>query len=97
MGIALALFIMLQAGSALLIDLSESRAPHSHAHSESVAQQSNHHEEDESIWHESLAFVHHGGGTVGFLYRFLLGIGMVGMAASGIMIFFKIRACTRKG
>ena len=96
LGLILALFIILQAGSGLLITLSGSGTPHSHAHSEPVAD-AEAHEDGKSIWKTSISFVHHGAGVVGVVYRILLGIGMLGMALSGVMIFFKIRARTGKG
>ena len=95
LGILLALFIILQAGSGFLISLSGLSMPHSHAndgnHTPSLT-----HEEEEGVWHEGLEFLHHGAGRAGAIYRILLGIGLVLMAVSGSMIFFKIRARTRK-
>ena len=96
LGLILALFIILQAGSGLLITLSGSDTPDSHAHSEPVAH-SEAHEDGKSIWKTSISFLHHGAGVVGDVYRILLGIGMLGMAMSGSMILFKIRARTGKG
>ena len=43
-----------------------------------------------------LTKAHFGGGGVGHLYRLILGLGLAGMAASGGMIYLKIRARTRK-
>ena len=96
LGLILALFIILQAGSGLLITLSGLGIPHSHAHSEAVAHVDAH-EDGKSLWNTSLGFIHHGAGVVGVVYRILLGIGMLGMAVSGYMIFFKIRVRTGKG
>lgn len=93
-GIVLAVFVALQAGSGFLLSLNELSMPHSHAYIESVVPHHGH-EEGESIWHEGLEFVHHGGGLVGTAYRLLVGIGIIGMAISGCMIFFKIRARSR--
>ncbi|MGD2125748.1 MAG: hypothetical protein PVG99_06680 [Desulfobacteraceae bacterium] len=90
-GITLSLFIILQAGSGLLISLSNLSIPHTHAQTESVAL----HErngEGEALWDQTLEFIHHGGGGSGTLYRILLGVGLVAMALSGSLIFFKIRA-----
>jgi hypothetical protein len=39
---------------------------------------------------------HRGGGDFITLYRTLLGLGLIGMAASGSMIFYKIWQRTRK-
>jgi uncharacterized iron-regulated membrane protein len=43
-----------------------------------------------------LADLHLGGGLFGNIYRILLGLGLMGMAASGTLIYLKIRARTRK-
>jgi uncharacterized iron-regulated membrane protein len=43
-----------------------------------------------------LTSLHFGGGSFGNLYRVLLGVGIMGMAASGTLIYLKIRARTRK-
>lgn len=94
MGIILALFIILQAGSGLLITLSEIGPPHSHTHSESAGIRE-HNENEASHWKNSLMFIHHGAGTIGVIYRIILGIGMLGMAFTGSMIFLKIRARTK--
>jgi hypothetical protein len=95
LGIILSLFIILQTGTGLIISLSEAGVPHSHANSESVVQ-ANTHGEGESKWSSSIGFIHHGAGVVGVIYRILLGIGTLGMAISGSMIFFKVRARSKK-
>ena len=43
-----------------------------------------------------LEIIHTGVGLLGNLYRILLGLGTMGMAASGTLIFLKVRARTRK-
>lgn len=43
-----------------------------------------------------LTRLHFGGGPLGHLYRCGLGLGLMGMATSGTLIFLKIRARTRK-
>lgn len=96
LGIVLALFIILQTGSGLLITLSASGTPVSYAHNEPVVH-AEAHEDGKPIWKTSISFLHHGAGVVGDVYRILLGIGMLGMALSGVMIFFKIRVRTGKG
>ncbi len=96
MGIALALFIILQAGSGVLISLSRLWTPHSHAHTESVTPASSH-DEEESVRHGFLGFIHHGAGSVGSVYRVLLGIGAVALTLSGGAIFFKGRTRLKKG
>ena len=96
LGIILALFIILQAGSGLLISLSGLGTPHSHARSETVAH-AGPHEDGKSTVKTSLSFIHHGAGVVGLFYRILLGIGILGMAIAGSVIYFKIRVRTGKG
>jgi len=43
-----------------------------------------------------LTSLHFGGGFWGQIYRILLGLGLMGMAASGALIYLKIRARTAK-
>jgi uncharacterized iron-regulated membrane protein len=43
-----------------------------------------------------LSTLHTGGGFFGDLYRILLGLAVMGMAASGSIIYLKIRARTKK-
>ena len=43
-----------------------------------------------------LTSLHFGGGAWGHLYRILLGLGLMGMAASGTFIYLKIQARTPK-
>ena len=82
-GITLALFIILQAASGTLIVLLDwLPAP---ARGTALFEIK-----------EALEFLHFGGGLIGKIYRLLLGAGLTGMAASGILIFLKIRARTRK-
>jgi uncharacterized iron-regulated membrane protein len=40
--------------------------------------------------------LHVGGGILGQVYRLLLGLGLMGMAASGSLIYLKIRARSGK-
>lgn len=84
LGIVLALLILLQAGSGLLLSLL-GLLPGGGAVG--------------SPWHgadEFLEALHFGGGSCGKVYRIFLGLGMAGMAASGSLIFLKIRSRTRK-
>ena len=73
MGITLALFIVLQAGSGLLLSLSQVPA-----------------------WHEPLGLIHYRAGVGGSVYRIFVGIGTLGMAVSGSIIFRKSRARPKK-
>ncbi len=96
MGIILALFIILQAITGLLITVDDLEIPLTHAH-ENIAQDSPGHQVSKSLNYQRIVWtIHHGGGSIGVVYRILLGIGMVGMAVSGSMIYLKIRKRTRK-
>jgi uncharacterized iron-regulated membrane protein len=119
-GVFLALFIMFQAGSGLLLAVADLIKPHDHSlhavetshhgenlpaahhqdvHSQGSQAESNHHEaamrenQEEKVpqWVEMLKAVHDGGGIAGSIYRIFLGIGVVSMAFSGLLIFFKIQ------
>jgi len=82
LGIILALFVIIQAGTGLLISLEASLPT---APAGPVA---------EGV--EFLEAVHQGGGPIGRVYRVLLGAGLCGMAISGSLIYFKIRARSRE-
>ena len=43
-----------------------------------------------------LTRLHFGGGALGHIYRIILGLGVMGMATSGSLIYFKIRARSKK-
>jgi len=88
MGLFLALFVVVQAGTGLLITLSEMDISHSHGHEEFDSDRS---EDNDWVPEGLFALLHHGGGAVGLVYRVLLGIGITGMALSGSVIYFKTR------
>jgi hypothetical protein len=90
-GIVIAIFIMLQAGSGLLMSMEGIVPRESHAHQEHDGNGGG-----ESSWTEIVEFVHFGGGALGALYRLVLGLGILWMAVSGTTIFLKIRARTVK-
>ena len=48
------------------------------------------------FWDWVLVGIHYGGGFTGALYHTLLGIGLIGLASSGIWIFLMIRARGKK-
>ena len=93
-GIALAFFIIVQAGTGLLISLGELIMPHApaHTHDTSVSPQSA--SEEESEWMETIEYIHQGDGIGINIYRIIIGLGLVGMAVSGSILFFKIKART---
>ena len=43
-----------------------------------------------------LTKLHFGGGALGHIYRIILGLGVMGMATSGTIIYLKIRARSKK-
>lgn len=95
-GIILSIFIILQAGSGLLLSLGELGPGHSDAPSElNGAHES--HEEDESLWHERLEFIHHEVDGIGTFYRIAIGIGLLGVAISGVSIFLMTGVRRRSG
>jgi hypothetical protein len=94
-GIVLALFVILQAGSGFLItlgDLIPSKSPDT----EPTVAAATVDDEKEHFCDEVLNFVHYGGGAAGGPYRILLGAGVLWMAVSGGLIFFQIRARSKK-
>jgi polyferredoxin len=76
MGIILALFILLQAGSGAMMALEHFLNLHG--------------------LFGPLTKLHFGGGALGHIYRIILGLGVMGMATSGTLIFLKIRARAKK-
>jgi hypothetical protein len=93
-GIILALFIILQAGSGFLITLGDLTPSKSPATEPAVAATTV--DDEEHFWDETLGFIHFGAGAVGVFYRILLGAGILWMAVSGGLIFFRIRARSKK-
>ncbi len=94
-GIILAFFVILQAGSGLLITLEEMTVPHTHAGKVETAAVVSSGQPWPLAFQAILSLIHHGGGTPGILYRIFLGLGMAGMALSGSFIYFKVRARNR--
>ena len=94
-GIILALFIILQAGSGLLIGIGDLSPSQSYAHTE-PATSSEGSEEEELPWYGALEFIHHGAGLLGTLYRMIVGIGILWMTVSGSLIFFQMRKRSKK-
>ena len=87
-GIIIALFIIFQAGSGLLITISEfdDTLPHSskgHEHAEQG--------EGASAWHAMLGWIHHGDSSLMATYRILLGVGILAQTIIGVLLFFNLR------
>lgn len=102
LGLALALFILLQGGSGLLLTAGEmfeaesgSTAGESHGHTGenhevgSVGQQGPDLRDER---HGLVGQLHHGEGALWNLYRLVVGCGLMVLLASGVAIFLKSRA-----
>ena len=96
MGVWLVLLILVQATTGLMLTLEKRSETHGHAHAKAVssdAEQGRHHDsgtggtEEE---HGLLGVIHHGGGLIGMVYRLIVGFGIIAMALSGVVMFFKI-------
>jgi hypothetical protein len=94
-GIVLALFIILQAGTGLIFSLGDLIGPDTDEDSGSATNPGSNHETASGL-EDSLKLIHFGGETVGGVYRILLGIGIVYMAVSGSIIYFKIRSRSKQ-
>ncbi len=92
MGIIFAAFIILQAGSGLLISVGELFVSHSHAHEDSIIPHVDKEDGESQLRHGIIGLVHHGAGPIGGIYRIVLSLGLLGMAVSGTRIFLMIRA-----
>ena len=98
-GIILAVFLILQAGSGLFISIWEVPETYrSYAHTAYQAASTEHeeHEEGEAFWRTIFGFIHHGAGTFGDIYRIIVGIATLWMVFTGGMIFFKMRSRSQK-
>jgi hypothetical protein len=95
MGITLALFIILQAGTGLVLSLEWFDTSNTNVHKadQPSSNKTNHfnNNQEGATWHEAMELVHHGAGTMMKMYRVILGLGLVGMALSGSVIFQKIK------
>ena len=91
LGICLGILIILQAGSGLVLSLVEGPIPEAHGNGDSK-NAGGEGEHDESIIEEAMEAVHTEGGALGFIYRLIVGTGMLLMTCSGGWIFMKIRA-----
>ena len=108
LGIILAAFILLQAGSGLLLSLGELLAPHAASdtygeHDDeqdkelsgaSSSKDSAEHDHEEE--HGIAGRIHHKKGAVWHLYRVLVAAGLLFMVFSGVAIFIKVQARMRK-
>ena len=91
-GIVVVFLIIVQGGSGLLLSFGWFFAPDSHVHTEEHMATMGHHEDHESLWHEGLESLHHGGNSIGSIFRLVVGIGTLAMAVTGGMIFFEMKA-----
>ena len=92
-GIILAVLIILQATTGLVITAKQLLQSQPHTHDHSPTQTSSHGvssgpEQGDS---DLIAEIHHGYGIAGGIYRILLGIGTLVVAGTGITIYMKTR------
>ena len=92
LGIILAFFVILQTIIGLFIAVGEINIPHSHAGMSHAFKGAPGDSLQPSVFQTALSVIHHGGGTIGALYRILLGTGLLWMAISGSLIYFKSRS-----
>ena len=84
LGVMLSFFIILQAGSGVILTFIEHEPSYVHASSELDGK-----DKDESLCEEFLEKIHTEGGIVGYVYRLVVGSGLLLMALSGVWIFVK--------
>jgi hypothetical protein len=90
LGIILAIFIIIQAGTGLSLNLGQLSIPHTHEQGTPGTQ------EHSSSVTNAVMMIHHGGGLVGTIYRILLGIGILVQTVLGTLIYIRIRSRSRK-
>lgn len=88
LGILVSLFIIIQAGSGLILSFIENEPSQAYGHSE--YQKEDETEAGSSI-DELLELIHTGGGGVGVIYRLVVGVGLLLMVGSGVWIFVKVQ------
>jgi len=94
-GTALALFIIIQAATGLILSLGQITGEHIHNHGNGAALPG--HDDESTVFsNRALKSLHHGGANIGMVYRLLVGAGMLWMAGSGVMIFFKVLGRKKK-
>ena len=87
-GIILALFIILQVGSGLLLTISEFSETSVHTSKEHAHDE---HSVQSFAWHTTLGWVHHSKINLMAVYRILLGVGILAQTVIGVMIFIETR------
>ncbi len=87
-GIIIAVFIVFQVGSGLLITLAEFGETPTHSNAEHEYGESR---EDASAWGAALGWIHHDSSMPMGIYRVLLGVGLLAQTTIGGMIFFDTR------
>ncbi len=114
LGIVLAIFIIAQAATGIVMSVGQLTAGPNHEHGEQAAaghaacpvEKGTHtHAEEASpgTTHDTgmglsgdiVMTIHHGGGTIGPIYRMLLGTGLLIQTLIGVVIFIKIRQRSR--
>ena len=96
LGIMVALFLVFQVTSGLFLSFGGFSTPHIHAGPRGHIATMDHHDQHDSTWHEALESLHHGGKEIGSTFRILVGTGTLAVAVTGSIIFFMVRARSRK-
>lgn len=96
-GIIIAVFIVLQAGSGLLITIAEFSEASETPVSSSAEHEYEEHEQDTSTLRAALGWIHYDSSAVMSTYRILLGIGILVQTIIGGMMFFDIRRRLKAG
>lgn len=88
LGIILALFIIIQTSSGLVLTIAGFSQESVHSSAEHVHGE---HHNQSSAWHSALGWMHYSQSSWMGIYRTLLGIGILVQTVLGVMIFFKTR------
>ena len=88
MGIILSLFIIIQGSSGLILSFLEVETHAAIADSEYAIEDE---DEKESPLKEFIESIHAEGGGIGFIYRLLVGTGLIMLAGSGSWIFTMVQ------
>lgn len=93
LGVVLFIFIIIQAGSGLVLTLTNFTSPgEQHGHGQPPSKGETEHEGE---FEEAIDFVHFGPGYAMAVYRILLALGLLGMAFLGLAIASKVRRRSR--
>lgn len=99
LGLALAVFIVLQAGSGLWLTVTEMGSSHGHPetgeHQEAATAEGHGHEAEESSGHGIVGAIHHSEATWVGIYRIALAVGILLQTVLGLGIFAAMKQVSR--